>query len=371
MPRSRLAGAEIFPSFASIKNPISRPFLYVLRALAALGYILLLALLLFSPHTGLLLFWGVIIPLLPAGLVIAPGLWRAVCPIALTNQTPRVLGISRGWRLPKGLADRAFPIAIGLFVLFVALRRPLLNQDGQAVAVLLIAVMTMAFTGGLLFRGRSGWCGTFCPLGPLQREYGHAPAILVPNTFCPTCVGCQSKCYDLSPQATLFDDIHDDDPRQAGQRRFFMSMMPGMIAGYFLQLDSSYGYPAWLAIYLISVLASVGLYHFALSFLGTEPGRTASVFAAVALTLFYGLAEPTVHHSIEALTGLALPAYAGLLLMGFGGIAAVLLLVNSFRLASRYDTAQAAVARTPRSSSANISVSVRDEKTGRIFSAAR
>jgi nitrite reductase (NADH) large subunit len=87
--------------------------------------------------------------------------------------------------------------------------RPLLNHDGWLVAAGIVGVLTLAFVGGLIFAGRSGWCGTFCPLGPIQRTYGQAPLVVVPNGYCPTCVGCQKNCYDFNPRGAIFADLVD------------------------------------------------------------------------------------------------------------------------------------------------------------------
>ena len=51
------------------------------------------------------------------------------------------------------------------FVGLVALRAPLLNHRGDLVGLGILGMLVIAFIGGLLFKGRSGWCGTFCPLG--------------------------------------------------------------------------------------------------------------------------------------------------------------------------------------------------------------
>ena len=40
--------------------------------------------------------WKVVIPLLPLLFLVAPGLWRNICPLAASNQTPRALGITQG-----------------------------------------------------------------------------------------------------------------------------------------------------------------------------------------------------------------------------------------------------------------------------------
>ncbi|SIQ86927.1 2Fe-2S iron-sulfur cluster binding domain-containing protein [Rhizobium sp. RU20A] len=368
MADTRLAGTQVFPNFQHLPPLLSPRLASVLRWTVLVVYLALVLLLLLAPVQGLLVFWGLVVPALPALLVVAPGLWRAICPMAFANQAPSLLGFGLRRSLPAWLAACAFAIAVSLFVSAVALRPLILNDHGTAVATLLLVAPALALVGGFLFKGRSGWCGTFCPLGPLQRDYGHAPTIVVPNTQCGTCVGCQSGCYDFAPQATLFDDVLGDDPRQAGQRRFFMSMMPGLIAGYFLQIGANHGYPLWLAIFLGSILATVGLYQFAISFLGTDPARTAAVFAAAAVALFNGLAAGVVVHAVEALTGLVLPDVFEGVLAALGIIIGGTLLFQSFRLAQRYDAAAAAL--QPVSAAVTgLSVSIEDRGTGRIFSA--
>ena len=60
-------------------------------------------------------------------------------------------------------------------------------------ASLLIGPLVTAFGGGVIFKGRNGWCGTFCPLGPIQRTYGQAPVNKVSQTCCTSCVGYRKK----------------------------------------------------------------------------------------------------------------------------------------------------------------------------------
>lgn len=362
--------ARIFPDYRELPRSVPMALIHGLRAAAFLAYLVLIALLLIDEKLGLMVFWCLAVPVLPAVFVVAPGLWRAVCPMALANQTPQLLNIAKGRRLSPFLANRSFTIAVALFIAFIVLRRPLLNESGLAVALMLISAGVLAFLGGLQFAGRSGWCGTFCPLGPLQRDYGHAPAVLVPNAFCRECVGCQSKCYDFSPQATLFNDVHDEDARHSGQRRFFMSMMPGVVAGYFLQIDSSVSYPVWLAIFFGSTLVSVGLYQFAISFLGTEPARSASAFAALAISLFYLLAGPLIVNAIETFTDVEMPLFLVWAIRGFGFLLAASLLVNALRLARRYDAAQRLSLRAPVHSPKSQAHQVTDLASGRIFHAA-
>lgn len=337
---ARLKATNVFPNYTRTRRLVPAAIWWTLRVVVLAGCVALSTVLVLRPTLGLTLFWGIAVPLVPAFLVVAPGLWRQVCPFGLLNQIPHAMHFSQGKALPKRLADNAFAIAVTTFIGCVALRPFLLNVNGSAVAAMLAGAGGLAFLGGIVFEGRSGWCGTFCPLGPIQRNYGHAPVIRVTNTYCTTCVGCQKNCYDFNPEATLFDDIADEDPRYAGQRRFFVAMMPGVILGYFGQTGSNADYPVFLALYIGAMLVSVGLYQFLTSFLALDPVRTASAFGALALGLFYLFAGPTIVNAIEALTGVDLPPIVDRAAQAIGLLAAGLLAFNALKLARRYAAAQ-------------------------------
>lgn len=281
---------------------------------------------------GLQVFWGIAIPIVPLLLVVAPGLWRQVCPMAFVNQMPRTLGFSLGRDLPERWRRAAFPIAVALFVGLVALRVPLLNQSPLVMAAGLSGVLVVAFLGGYVFKGRSGWCGTFCPLGPVQRTYGQAPLAVVPNGYCPTCVGCQKNCYDLNPRAAIFEDLYDDDPHHAWQRRLFMGLLPGLIAGFFLQgPHPDYSMWRYVATLLAACCASAGLYGLLVSFLGISPYRVAALFGAAALVVFYWFTGPGILHNLADLMHAQVPNWAVHLAHHTGILAGVLLLASSAR----------------------------------------
>jgi hypothetical protein len=203
-----------------------------------------------------------------------------------------------------------------LFVGAVAARAPLLNHVGLALAVVLLGALALAFLGGWVFKGRSGWCGTFCPLGPIQRNYGQAPLVVVKNGWCEPCVGCQKNCYDFNPRAAVFSDVYDEDPRYAAQRRLFFGLLPGLILGYFLQGPApAYGTAGQVAVLLASAAASAGLYQLLLVFVaGAEaqgraltPYRLSMAFAGVALAAFYAFAGPVVVNTLAMLAGSVAP----------------------------------------------------------------
>src|SRR5512132_4724148 len=72
-----------------------------------------------DPPLGLFLFWGLIVPALPLLFFLAPGLWRNVCPMAALNQTPRLLGFTRGLALPQWLKEYGYVVGIALFFAIV------------------------------------------------------------------------------------------------------------------------------------------------------------------------------------------------------------------------------------------------------------
>jgi nitrite reductase (NADH) large subunit len=315
-----LAGSSrAFANYTSVNTFIPQPVWIVLRIATLLATFALVILLIARPPTGLRLFWGLAVPALPTLFVIAPGLWRQVCPMAFVNQLPRLFDLSLARPLPERIRSFTYPIAVACFLIAVALRVPFLNGNGPWVAAGLVGVHIAALLGGLVFKGRSGWCGTFCPLGPIQRSYGQAPLVVVNNGYCRTCVGCQANCYDFNPRATVFADIFAEDPKDAGQKRFFMSMLPGLILGFFGQgVSPAYNYATYAAILLGAACASAGVYQCLVNFLGFDPYRAASVFAGAAIIMFYWFTGPTIVLTITEFLGLSVDPWIIVMSRGHG-----------------------------------------------------
>jgi NADPH-dependent 2,4-dienoyl-CoA reductase/sulfur reductase-like enzyme/ferredoxin len=332
---------QFFSNYTKLQTRVPMAVWYVARVLVLVLTLALAGLLLFQPALGLQLFWGLAIPVVPALLVIAPGLWRQVCPMATMNQLPRLGGFSRALELPAPLKTAAFGIAVALFLGAVALRVPVLNHSGELVGAGVVAVLVLAFAGGYVYKGRSGWCGTFCPLAPVQRTYGQAPLIVVKNGYCNPCVGCQKSCYDFNPRAAVFSDVYDEDPRHAAQRRLFMGLLPGLILGYFLQGPApAYGEPLHALILVGACCASAGLYGLAVAFAPPNPYRVALAFGALALSAFYWFAGPTVVRTVSGLLGQAAPELLGSLSQGVGIVLAAVLALSGIRAERRYQATQ-------------------------------
>ena len=190
------------------------------------------------PDTGLFVMWKGVIPALPLLFMVAPGVWRNICPLAASNQTPRVLGHHQGAEPRRTwLKEYGYVIAVGLFIGFVSLRKVGLDDSGPLSALLLLGAMTGAFAGGMVLKGKSGWCSTICPLLPVQRIYGQTPFALVGNNHCQPCVGCAKTCYDFNPRAAYLADLNDADGYWSGYRKFFVGAFPGLVLGFFETAD--------------------------------------------------------------------------------------------------------------------------------------
>jgi nitrite reductase (NADH) large subunit len=85
----------------------------------------------------------------------------------------------------------------------------------------LLTVLALAFLGGVVFKGKSGWCTQFCPMLQVERFYGQSPLLVVRNSHCRPCVGCTKNCYDFNPTAAYLADLHDENPRLAADIRVF------------------------------------------------------------------------------------------------------------------------------------------------------
>src|SRR4051812_5567845 len=223
----------LFPNYMQMQPRIPLAVWQALRVLTVSGALGLCIVLFFYPQFGLLLWWGLLVPSLPLIWFVAPGLWRNVCPLAASNQVPRLFGFSRGLTLPGWLKEYYYVIGIVLFFALASARKLIFNQSGPATALLILGALLAAFVGGLIFKGKSGWCSSLCPLLPVQRLYCQTPFLVVRNGHCVPCVGCTKNCYDFTPGVAYLADVNDDDRHYKAYRRFFAAAFPGFILAFF------------------------------------------------------------------------------------------------------------------------------------------
>jgi nitrite reductase (NADH) large subunit len=267
-----------------------------LRWTAGACLIALAALALKDAALATLLFWGGLVPLLPLLFVIAPGAWRNVCPLASANQIPRTLGFSRNLTVSPRVAQFTALIGAGLFLAVVPLRLVLLEQNGVALAVFLLGLPTLAFVGGLFYKGKSGWCSQICPMLQVERLYGQSPLQVVRNAHCRPCVGCSANCYDFNPTAAYLADLHDANPRLGVNRRLFAGAMPWFILAFFTQSplpDLSPGSIAQMyGRILLLVAAGIGTFFVIEQVFRIRAQHLVLLHVVAALNLFYFFAAP-------------------------------------------------------------------------------
>ncbi|HEX4345816.1 MAG TPA: FAD-dependent oxidoreductase [Solirubrobacteraceae bacterium] len=280
--------ASAFPNYTQIAPVVPHAAWRVLRRLSVPLLVAIAVLLVADPKDGLKLWWGLLIPLLPLLWLVAPGIWRNVCPLATANQIPRTAGFSRAAKPPRWFRRVAPMLGMGTFVLAVASRPVLFNASGPATAALIVAALLGAFAGGVLLKGKSGWCSSICPMLPVQRMYGQAPFVLERNDHCRPCVGCTANCYDFNPRAAYLADLHEADPHDTSTRKIFVGAFPALVVAYFtLAPPSAVGVLTHYGQVALAIGAGIGSFFVLEAVLRVSAARLAAVYAAAAITLFY------------------------------------------------------------------------------------
>jgi hypothetical protein len=191
--------------------------------------------LLLYPDTGVLLFWNILIPIAPALIVLAPGIWRNVCPLASTVLFPRHMGWSKRMKMTVSQQGKLSLVAITALYLIVPLRHAVFNVSGHATAILLVAATLVGVVMGFVYEWKSGWCSSLCPVHPVEKLYGNNVLFELPNAHCHQCMNCVIPCPDstpnIQPQASQKTIYH----RISG----FLTIggLPGFIWGWFHEPD--------------------------------------------------------------------------------------------------------------------------------------
>lgn len=333
MAVERSAAASPFPNYTQLDPLLPLWAWQGLRFASIAATLGLAALLWFRPALGQTVLWGLAVPLLPLVFFIAPGLWRNLCPLAATNQLPRLGGFTRGIAHTERARELAYPIGIALFFALVVGRKLLFNDSGEASAVLVLGALAGAFAGGLIFKGKSGWCSSICPMLPVQRLYGQTPFVTVANTHCRPCVGCAKNCYDFNPRIAWLADQYDTARHYAGYRRFFAGVLPGFILAYYLVPPGDIAEMGLLTLGYMGL--SLALYHAVDVLLKARQNEVPVLFAAAALNIYYWYAAPVVAESLAEL-GAPAPAWLAYVLQGLVLALSLAWVMRSWRVELRF-----------------------------------
>jgi len=251
------------------------------------GIAIVIALLL-APTIGIHAFWNVLIPVAPALVVFAPGLWRNICPLASSALFAQHMNRSARKHVPPVWQGRLLLIGVVALFALVPLRHVVFDTSGPATALVLLSLGAIAVLVGTQFEWKSGWCSGLCPVHPVERLYGTAPAISPPNAHCTTCERCVQPCPDSTPSVTPLA------PNNGLPRRIANLLMVGAFPGFIWGWFQVHDYPAsegWAHIgiaYAYPLAAgAVTLAAFLLLNARIDKDRLARTFAAAAVACYY------------------------------------------------------------------------------------
>lgn len=250
-----------------------------------------------APAIGIHAFWNVLIPVAPALVAIAPGLWRNICPLGTTALFARHMGLSSRRKISRALQGWLALLGVALLYLIVPLRHVMLDTSGPATALALAAVAALALAIGMSCEWKSGWCSGPCPVHPVEKLYGSKPAASFPNAHCHTCEQCVSTCPDSTPGISPLSDDQSAAQRAAGI--LMVGGFAGFIWGWFHVPDYA-GWEGWHHLTFAYGMPFVGFAVSLLAYLILErivPAHKTLLrlgFAAAAISCYYWYRLPAL-----------------------------------------------------------------------------
>ena len=293
----------------------------IARAGAVVATVALIICLVLWPAKALFVMWNLLIPVLPATFLIAPQLWRGICPLATLNQLSN--GLFGRRQLRGRLLIAANVVGMLLFALLVPARRFFFNDNGPALAATIVIVALAALFLGALFDSRAGFCNAICPILPVERLYGQHPLLKMDNRRCVKCTHCIPKgCLDIDPAKSIAQAIG----QAVGQHHWlstaygiFAAALPGFIIGYYTTSDASWS--AAPDVYLWVAICSAGSYcatTIVVRVLGLTDPVALALLAALAVALYYWWTVPLIAESLDVpATGVLVGRGAALALVAY------------------------------------------------------
>jgi hypothetical protein len=220
--------------------------------------------------------------------------------MATLNLIPLRLGISAQASLSKSMMPiLSLAGVIGLLII-VPLRHLSLDTNGLHSALMFVIAGMIAFTMGVYFKWRSGWCTNLCPIHPVEKLYGVAPLATFRNTLCAQCERCTKPCPDSTQSMTPVVTEASRISRVVGH--LMIGGFVGFIWGWFqvpdytdsvtaIQCVTAYLWP------IGSALVSIGLYGILYRWIVlTKEGRRSliKIFATAAVSTYYWFRVPAL-----------------------------------------------------------------------------
>lgn len=287
-------------SIPSFESSTGRSFV-IWRSAQVLVFVVGVALvttLILWPSAGILAFWNVLIPVAPMLLVVAPGLWRNICPLGTFALLPSHFGWSRRKRLSLHGQARFQMAAVVMLYLIVPIRHLYFNTNGQATGILLIAMAAVALWAGYTYDWKSGWCSGLCPVHPVEKLYGAQTAVSFENAHCTACKNCTVPCPDST--AGMHPLVKEKTPLHRSVGLLLAGGFPGFVWAWFQVPD----YPAphgWTTVFYVFALPFAGMLTTLLVFYALlqvvsreRVDRLVRVFALSAVGCYYWFRIPAL-----------------------------------------------------------------------------
>lgn len=271
-------------------------FVQALGVVATTG---LIAGLFLRPDASLSLLWNVVIPLVPAALLVSPLLWRNACPLATLELAAARLARDRP--PARRWATRGAAVGILLLAVLVPARHVIFNVDGPALAWTIAGVGLIAIGGGVAFDAKGGFCNAICPVLPVERLYGQSPLLAISNSRCAACSGCAPACIDLGPRTAPLRALGSGREGVWTRTAFggFAAAFPGFVLGYFSTADGALSTAPWVYAQIAGWSGLAWIATTAVVVAGrVKPEAALPVLAALAAGLYYGFAAPRLAEGI-------------------------------------------------------------------------
>lgn len=280
--------------FASHSSNYKLLFWKIFQIIFWFAGLVLLITLLFYPHMGVTFFWNILIPVAPALLVIGTGVWRNICPLATTAMLPDRLHFSKKKKLTPSQQQTLNFMGVICLLFIIPLRHVIFNISGQATALLIISLSIVAYSAGLIFESKSGWCSGLCPVHPVEKLYGSSVGFSLPNTQCGSCVKCSVPCPDSTKN---FSPSSLKSKKSTYTELLVVGLFPGYIWGWFhvpdypdslpiLQFYHVYAYPVFAGLF------TLGVYLFLINRFREDKKMIIRLFAAIAVSCYYWFRLP-------------------------------------------------------------------------------
>ncbi|HUH01826.1 MAG TPA: cyclic nucleotide-binding domain-containing protein [Kofleriaceae bacterium] len=267
-------------------------WLVVARLVLLLAFAATIPVILGIEH-GRRLLWTCAIAALPAFWV-AGGyhLWRRLCPLAVTAQLGRLLGLGGERKAGDWLAANYMFVQLGLMVVALSLRLVVTNGSAVWLAGFLAVVVVAAVVTSFVYTGKT-WCNYLCPVGMVEKIYTEPSRLAGEMTSqCAPCTACKKHCPDIDLEQGYWKEMRES------RRRVAYFAWPGIVLGFYVYYYLQAGTWTWY-------FGGEWTYDSAQPSRWLEPGfyftDAIPVVAAAPLTLIgFGLASFAVFRAGEA-----------------------------------------------------------------------